>query len=61
MPDHVIKVIDPKTGELRHVTLSLTDKQFLDAKRSNLRDLTPKMRAAIPAGFMPAGESFATP
>ncbi|WP_426608975.1 hypothetical protein [Bradyrhizobium sp. McL0616] len=57
MADYLVEVVNPKTNEEQHVTVSVTELQLARAKR------TPDWRAAIqdlarpliPKGFMPLG------
>lgn len=60
MPDHMINIIDPKTGDQRLLTLQLNELQIAQAKRSCLRS-DPEINRQIPDGYMPCDEAFATP
>ncbi len=57
--DHVIAIINPKTGERRSATLVLTEFQLAQAKRNRLN--SDHLNLLLPTGFMPCDPSFASP
>lgn len=61
MPDHMINVINPKTGDQKLLTLrGLSEFEIERAKRSLLRS-SDNIRSQMPDGYMPCDGSFCSP
>ncbi|WP_426608649.1 hypothetical protein [Bradyrhizobium sp. McL0616] len=57
MADYLVEIVNPRTSDEQHVTVSVTELQLARAKRSSdwmaaIQDLA---RPLIPTGYMPIG------